>query len=103
MKGLLLFPPSRPLPGVNNVSPILRLLNTTFYHGIMSPLLTLKVCYNKILVFSMSEEESKYYSMEFVDEDGRVYVKFYNVDGKLVAKREVPQGIEIELPNTYKN
>ena len=51
----------------------------------------------------MSEEESKYYSMEFVDEDGRVYVKFYNVDGKLVAKREVPQGIEIELPNTYKN
>jgi len=51
----------------------------------------------------MAKEESPYYSMEFIEEDGRLYVEFYNTDGKLMAKREVPQGIEIDIPNTYKN
>jgi hypothetical protein len=44
----------------------------------------------------VSEDESKYYSMEFVDENGEVYVKFYNADGELVARKEIPKDATIE-------
>lgn len=39
----------------------------------------------------MNPDDSPYYSMEFVEEDGKLYVLFYNDRDKLVAKREVPQ------------
>ena len=28
--------------------------------------------------------------MDFIEEDGRTYVRFYDLDGNLVAKREIP-------------
>jgi hypothetical protein len=51
----------------------------------------------------MAKEEGSYYSMEFVEENGKLYVAFYNKDGKLMAKREISQRIEINIPNIYKN
>ena len=51
----------------------------------------------------MAKEEGSYYSMEFVEEDGKLYVEFYNKDGKFMAKREIPKRIEIDVPNTCKN
>jgi hypothetical protein len=43
-----------------------------------------------------TEEESKYYSMEFVEEDGKLYVLFCNADGELVARKEIPKDATIE-------
>jgi hypothetical protein len=31
-----------------------------------------------------------YYSIEFKEEDGKIYVLFYGPDDNLVAKREIP-------------
>ena len=38
----------------------------------------------------MKTESEKYYSMEFLEEDGKTYVLFYDPGGNLVAKREIP-------------
>ena len=38
----------------------------------------------------MDDAEKKYYSMEFFEEDGKTFVVFYNQDGNLVAKQEIP-------------
>jgi hypothetical protein len=32
-----------------------------------------------------------YYSMEFIEENGKTYVLFYDSEDNLVAKREIPQ------------
>jgi hypothetical protein len=38
--------------------------------------------------------EKLYYSMDFIEEDGKTFVLFYDREGNLVAKREIPhQGI----------
>ncbi|MCX5805956.1 MAG: hypothetical protein NT010_07805 [Proteobacteria bacterium] len=37
----------------------------------------------------MKVDDSPYYSMEFIEEDGKTYVLFYNADDELVAKREM--------------
>lgn len=44
----------------------------------------------------MNPDDSKYYSMEFIEEDGKLYVVFYNADDELVAKRELPKDATIE-------
>ena len=31
-----------------------------------------------------------YYSIEFIEEDGKTFVLFYDAEGNLVARREVP-------------
>jgi hypothetical protein len=42
----------------------------------------------------MKDESHPYYSMDFIEEDGRTYILFYDPEGNLVAKREIPrQGI----------
>ncbi|HPW35569.1 MAG: hypothetical protein A4E59_02487 [Syntrophorhabdus sp. PtaB.Bin027] len=38
----------------------------------------------------MKNESDKYYSMEFIGEDGKTYVLFYDSKENLVAKREIP-------------
>ena len=38
----------------------------------------------------MKNEDEKYYSMYFIEEDGKTYVLFYDPEGNLVAKREIP-------------
>ena len=47
-----------------------------------------------------TEEESKYYSMEFVEEDGRTYALFYNEKDELVGKIEVKKTVEQWLEET---
>jgi hypothetical protein len=42
------------------------------------------------------KKHSPYYSMEFIEEDGKLYVLFYNTEGEMAAKKEIPQGITIE-------
>ncbi|MCX5804225.1 MAG: hypothetical protein NTU69_11975 [Proteobacteria bacterium] len=44
----------------------------------------------------MNPDDSPYYSIEFIEEDGKLYVLFYNADREMVAKKEIPQGITIE-------
>jgi len=39
----------------------------------------------------MNYDESRYYSMEFIEEDGKLYVLFYNDKDELVAKKEIPK------------
>jgi hypothetical protein len=39
----------------------------------------------------MNNTEEKHYSMDFIEENGTTYVLFYDPEGNLVAKREVPQ------------
>lgn len=41
----------------------------------------------------MDTDESKYYQMEFVDEDGKTYVLFYNDKDELVVRKELPKAI----------
>ena len=39
----------------------------------------------------MGMAEDTYYSMQFIeDEQGKTYVLFYDQEGNLVAKREIP-------------
>jgi len=38
----------------------------------------------------MNNGDEKYYSMEFIEEDGKTYVLFYDSEGNIVAKREIP-------------
>ena len=38
----------------------------------------------------MKNESDKYYSMEFIGEDGKTYVLFYDSKENHVAKREIP-------------
>jgi hypothetical protein len=38
----------------------------------------------------MKGTDKKYYSMEFIEEDGKTYVLFYDANDNLVAKREIP-------------
>jgi hypothetical protein len=38
----------------------------------------------------MAETKRKHYSMEFIEEDGKTYVLFYDSEDNLVAKREIP-------------
>ena len=39
----------------------------------------------------MGIAEDTYYSMQFIeDKDGKTYVLFYDPEGNLVAKREIP-------------
>ena len=44
----------------------------------------------------MNPENIPYYSMEFIEEDGRLYVQFYNDKDEPVAKREIPRDMTIE-------
>jgi hypothetical protein len=44
----------------------------------------------------MRPDDEPYYSMSFVEKNGKLYVLFYNADGEMVAKKEIPQGITIE-------
>jgi hypothetical protein len=38
----------------------------------------------------MDNTEKRYYSMDFIEEDGKTFVLFYDSKGELVAKREIP-------------
>jgi hypothetical protein len=38
----------------------------------------------------MKNESQKYYSMDFIEEDGKTFILFYDSQGELVAKREIP-------------
>jgi hypothetical protein len=38
----------------------------------------------------MNDTDQPYYSMNFVEEDGKTYVLFYDADDQLMAKREIP-------------
>jgi hypothetical protein len=38
----------------------------------------------------MKSKDQPYYSMDFIEEDGKTYVLFYDPEGNLVAKREIP-------------
>jgi hypothetical protein len=38
----------------------------------------------------MKDAKDQYYSMDFIEEDGKTYALFYDPEGNLVAKREVP-------------
>ncbi len=38
----------------------------------------------------MDEGKQKHYSMEFIEEEGKTYVLFFDSKGNLVAKREIP-------------
>lgn len=38
----------------------------------------------------MDDAKKKYYSMKFLEEDGKTNVLFYDAEDRLVAKREVP-------------
>ena len=38
----------------------------------------------------MIRGDQQYYSMEFTEEEGKTYVLFYDQEGNLVAKREIP-------------
>lgn len=35
--------------------------------------------------------KSAYYSMEFIEEDEKIIVLFYNDQGELIAKRDLPK------------
>jgi hypothetical protein len=43
-----------------------------------------------------TEKEGKCYSMEFIEEDGKLYVLFCNADGELVARKEIPKDATVE-------
>ena len=38
----------------------------------------------------MNNADPPYYSMEFIEEEGKTFVIFFNQEGELVAKREIP-------------
>ena len=38
----------------------------------------------------MDNTEKTYYSMDFIEEDGKTFVLFYDSQGDLVAKQEIP-------------
>jgi hypothetical protein len=38
----------------------------------------------------MNDTDQPYHPMEFVEDDGKTYVLFYNGRGNLVAKRKIP-------------
>ena len=38
----------------------------------------------------MGESKEPRYSMDFIEEDGKTYVLFYDSEDNLVAKREIP-------------
>ena len=38
----------------------------------------------------MKGEGQEHFSMDFIEEDGKAYVLFYDPVGNLVAKREIP-------------
>jgi hypothetical protein len=38
----------------------------------------------------MDDTDQQYYSMEFIEEEGKTFVIFFNQEGELVAKREIP-------------
>lgn len=44
----------------------------------------------------MAKEESPYYSMEFIEEDGKLYVLFYNDKEEPVARKEIPKDTTVE-------
>ena len=39
----------------------------------------------------MKDTDHPYYAMDFIEEDGKTYVLFYDPEGNLVAKKEIPQ------------
>jgi hypothetical protein len=39
----------------------------------------------------MNGTKQPYYSMEFIEEEGKTFVVFYDEKGGLVAKREIPK------------
>lgn len=53
----------------------------------------------------MKPDDSPYYSMEIIEEDGKLYVLFCNADGEPVARRELPKDATIEsyIAKTHKN
>ncbi len=38
----------------------------------------------------MDDTDKTYYSMDFIEEDGKTFVLFHDSEGNLVAKREIP-------------
>jgi hypothetical protein len=38
----------------------------------------------------MNDTDKTYHSMDFIEEDGKTFVLFYDSQGELVAKREIP-------------
>jgi hypothetical protein len=38
----------------------------------------------------MDDIDQLFYSMEFIEEEGKTFVIFFNQEGELVAKREIP-------------
>ncbi|MCX5814251.1 MAG: hypothetical protein NT178_17165 [Proteobacteria bacterium] len=40
---------------------------------------------------NMVPYKSAYYSMEFIEEDEKIIVLFYNDQGELIAKRDLPK------------
>jgi hypothetical protein len=38
----------------------------------------------------MTHKPENHYSMEFIEEDGKTFVLFYDSNDNLVAKREIP-------------
>jgi hypothetical protein len=38
----------------------------------------------------MDDADPSYYSMDFIEEDGKTYVLFHDQEGNLVAKHEIP-------------
>ena len=38
----------------------------------------------------MKNKDQPYYSMEFIEEDGKTYVLLYDSEDNLIAKREIP-------------
>ena len=51
----------------------------------------------------MKSEDSPYYSMEFVEEDGKTYAVFYNEEGELVGKVLIKKTIEQWLEEMRRN
>ncbi len=50
----------------------------------------------KVGIEDMNPDDSKYYSIEFVDEDYKLFVLFYNDKDELVERRELPKNATIE-------
>jgi hypothetical protein len=49
-----------------------------------------------VVALSMKTDDSPYYSMEFVDEDDRLYVVFRKSNEEIVMKREVSKNWTVE-------
>jgi hypothetical protein len=44
----------------------------------------------------MEKSEQLHYSMEFLEEDGKLYVLFFDANGELAGKRELPNDFTVQ-------